>query len=94
LKICAGVSRYTGESFMKKLGLTLILTLGLAAPALAGNCPLLMGQLDELMLTATVDDATKAQVLALYDTGKAAHEAGDHPASEAALNEALALLGQ
>ena len=52
-----------------------------------------MAKIDEAMKTATVDDATKAKVEELYATGKAAHDAGDHSASEAALNEALGLLG-
>jgi len=30
----------------------------------------------------------------LYNKGKAEHEAGDHAASEAHLNEALKILGQ
>ena len=79
---------------MKTTVLTLAVTLGFAAPAFANDCPNLMGQIDEAMTTTTVDDATKAEVQALYDTGKAAHEAVDHDASVAALEEALALLGQ
>ncbi len=69
------------------------LTLALATPAFAGQCPALMARIDAAMATATATDATKARVTELYAVGKAAHEAGDHPASEAALNEALALLG-
>ena len=77
---------------MTKTALALILTLGFAAPAFAGDCPNLMGAIDEAMKTTTVDDATKTEILALYETGKAAHDAGDHAASETALNAALALL--
>ncbi len=77
---------------MRKTILTFVLALGLATPALAGSCPMLMGQFEEALLTTTVDDATKAAAQALYDTGKAAHESGDHAASEAALAEAIALL--
>jgi hypothetical protein len=83
----------TGGNIMKKLVLGLVLAVGLATPALAHNCPNLMKQFEEALLTTTVDDATKASAQALYDTGKAAHEAGDHDASVAALTEALALLG-
>jgi hypothetical protein len=78
---------------MKKLLSTVAIALVLAGPALATQCPMLMGQIDEALKTASVDEATKAQVMALYDEGKAAHEAGDHPTSEAKLHEALALLG-
>ncbi len=78
---------------MKKLILAAMMTAALAMPAYAKQCPALMGKIDEAMKTATVDDATKTKVMALYETGKAAHDAGDHAASETALNEALVLLG-
>jgi hypothetical protein len=65
---------------MKKAALFLALTLGMAAPAFAGNCPVLMGQFEEALLVTTVDDATKTAAVELYETGKAAHEAGDHAA--------------
>jgi hypothetical protein len=78
---------------MKAIVLSLALAVGLAAPAFANNCPVLMGQFEEALKTSTVDDATKAAAQALYDTGKAAHESGDHAASLEALNEALAMLG-
>ncbi len=78
---------------MKKLFSTVAIALLLAGPALATQCPMLMGQIDEALKTATIDEATKAQVMTLYEEGKAAHEAGDHPTSEAKLHEAMALLG-
>lgn len=78
---------------MKK---TLILAsfLALASPAFASQCPTLMKKIDAAMQTASLDDAKKAQVMDLYQKGKAAHDAGDHAASEASLNEALKILGQ
>ncbi len=79
---------------MKKTALAALLTLSLAAPAFAHNCPVLMGQFEEALATSTADDATKSAASALYETGKAAHAAGDHDASVAALEEALALIGQ
>ena len=77
---------------MKKTILALMLSATLAAPAFAGDCPNLMGKVDEAMKTTTVDDATKAEIMALYETGKAAHEAGDHTASVTAFDAALVLL--
>ncbi len=68
--------------------------LALATPALASQCPTLMNKIDEAMKTAQLDDAKKAEVMDLYNKGKAAHDSGDHAASEASLNEALKLLGQ
>jgi hypothetical protein len=78
---------------MKK---TLILAsfLALATPAFANQCPTLINKIDAAMQTAQLDDAKKAQVTALRDKGKAEHDAGDHAASEASLNEALKILGQ
>ena len=78
---------------MKKFLLTLTALFALSGPALASQCPALMAKIDEAMATATVDEATKAQVMALYESGKAAHDSGDHAKSEADLGEALKLLG-
>ena len=78
---------------MKKIMLSVVVVMGLASPVFANSCPLLMGQFEEALTTTTVDDATKAAAQVLFDTGKAAHEAGDHDASVEALTEALALLG-
>jgi hypothetical protein len=68
--------------------------LALATPAFANQCPALMNKIDAAMKTAQLDDAKKAQVMDLYNKGKAAHDSGDHAASEASLNEALKILGQ
>lgn len=68
--------------------------LALTTPAFANQCPTLMNKIDEAMKTAQLDDATKAQVMDLYNKGKAEHDAGDHAASVADLNAALKLLGQ
>lgn len=65
----------------------------LTTPAFAAQCPALMAQIDEAMATTTADEATKTQVMELYEKGKAEHESGDHAASEATLAEAMALLG-
>ena len=77
---------------MKK-SLILASLLALATPAFANQCPTLMNKIDEAMKTTQADDATKQQVMDLYNKGKASHDAGDHAASEASLNEALKLLG-
>ncbi len=78
---------------MRNLVVAAFLAIAVTSPALAHNCPALMGQFEEALTTTTVDEATVAAAQVLYDTGKAAHEAGDHDASVAALTEALALLG-
>ena len=77
---------------MKRIALSAAVLVALGTPALAGQCPALIGKLDAAMASATVDDATRAKIQDLYATGKSAHENGDHAASVTALNEALALL--
>lgn len=77
---------------MKKITLALALTFAMAAPVFAGNCPALMGQFEAALETTTVDEATKAEAVKLFETGNAAHDAGDHAASVTALDAALALL--
>lgn len=79
---------------MKKFVLAGAFAVALSTSAFASQCPELMAKIDAAMQTASLDDATKAKVQALYDSGKAAHESGDHPKSEADLGEALKLLGQ
>ena len=68
------------------------LLLALAVPAAANQCPQLMTQIDAKLQTAQLSDADKAKVTELRQEGEAAHKAGDHAKSEAALNEALDLL--
>lgn len=68
------------------------LLLAMVAPAAANQCPQLMKQIDAKLETTKVSTADKAKVTELRKEGEAAHKAGDHAKSEAALNEALALL--
>ncbi len=78
---------------MKKTLFATALTFALASPAFAHQCPSLMAEIDAAMATTTADEAVKAQVTALYTSGKAKHEAGDHDGSVADLDAAKALLG-
>lgn len=78
---------------MKRFFLASAFALSLSGAALANQCPTLMTKIDDAMKTASLDDATKAKVMALYTKGKSAHEAGDHATSEKDLGEALKLLG-
>jgi hypothetical protein len=86
-------ANHNGGTTMKAYVLAAALTLSLAGPAIAGQCPALMQKIDAAMATTTVDEATKAKAMELYNTGKAAHDAGDHAASERDLGEAMKLLG-
>ena len=68
------------------------LLLVLAGPASANQCPTLWKQIDERLQTAQLSEADKAKVADLRQRGEQLHASGDHAGSEAALNEALALL--
>jgi hypothetical protein len=78
---------------IKSLLATGAILAALAGPAFANQCPTLAAKAEEALKTSTLDDAGKAKVTELIATGKAEHAAGKHPESEAALNEALKLLG-
>ena len=78
---------------MTKLVIVAAVVAAFSTSAFANQCPMLVKKIDDAMTTAQVDDATKAKVTALRDQGQAQHDAGDHAASEASLNEALKLLG-
>ena len=78
---------------MKKTILASVIAVVLAGPALAGQCPAIMAEIDAAMASSTADDATKAQIMELYASGKAKHESGDHDGSVADLNAAKELLG-
>jgi hypothetical protein len=78
---------------MKTFLLTAVACLAFAVPALANQCPMMMGEIEAALATSTADEATKATATALLEEGRALHEAGDHAASEAKLAEAMALLG-
>ena len=78
---------------MKTFLLAVAATVAFAAPALANQCPMMMGQIEAALATSTADEATKTTATTLLDEGRALHEAGDHAGSEAKLAEAMALLG-
>lgn len=79
---------------MKKFLIVVAATaFALTGPALAGQCPMLMQQVDAAMETSQASDEDKAKAAELRESGEAAHAAGDHAQSEADLNEALELLG-
>ncbi len=78
---------------MKKTILASVVVVALASPAFAHQCPGLMAEIDTALTTSTADEATKAQVMELYASGKAKHDSGDHDGSVADLNAAKELLG-
>lgn len=78
---------------MMKTAFALALGAGLmAAPAFASQCPALMTQIDEALATSDISEDERAQVLELRAKGEEEHAAGNHEASEEALEEAKAIL--
>jgi hypothetical protein len=83
--------RLAREEFMQRIVVAALL-LVLAGPALANKCPTLWKEIDAKLQTAQLSEADKAKVAELRQRGEQLHASGDHAGSEAALNEALALL--
>ena len=79
---------------MKKIIATLAFML-FTTSAFSYSCPMLWGEVDELLKTAKDSGITAAQikeVQTLRDEGKKAHDEGNHEMSEIILNKALAIL--
>jgi len=67
----------------------------LSVPALAGQCPAIIGQIDAaLASTPGLSDDVKAEVVALRDKGEQLHNEGKHDQSVETLQQAMQLLGQ
>ena len=66
----------------------------IAGPAVAGQCPLDMGKIDQALAgNPSVSEAELARVKELRAEGEALHNAGDHAKSVEVLAEAKAILG-
>jgi Ni/Co efflux regulator RcnB len=78
---------------MRKIVLAVAALAVMFTPAIASQCPAQMAKVDEALKTAQLSDADKAKVMELRAAGEEYHNAGKHPESEAALAEALKLLG-
>jgi hypothetical protein len=79
---------------MKSTAFALAVVAALAAgPALANQCPSLMAEIDAALPAAELSEEQRAEVMELRQRGEEEHEAGNHEASEEALNEAREILG-
>ncbi len=66
----------------------------LSAPAMAGQCPVVIGSIDAALATnMSLSDADKAKVMELRNEGESLHSSGNHGDSLATLAEATAILG-
>lgn len=75
---------------------TIIVALFMAAApatAFAHSCPVLMGEIDAALETASLSEAEMTRVEELRAEGEELHEAGDHDGSMNALQEAKEILG-
>lgn len=70
----------------------LLLTAVVAGPAIAGQCPTLVNQIDTQLQSTALDSETKANIKALRDRGESLHQQGKHDESVKVLQEALSKL--
>ena len=79
---------------MKRTLSAFVVAAAFATSAFANQCPALAAQIeDELAVVADLPQDTRISVTAMLEEGMAAHEAGDHAASEATLLAAMQMLG-
>jgi hypothetical protein len=79
---------------MRRLLAATALALLLApAASFAANCPALMAEIDAALPEAQLSEDDRTRVEELRAEGEVLHDAGDHDASIAALEEAKAILG-
>ena len=79
---------------VRTLAIATIVTF-LSAPALASQCPSVIGQIDAaLAVTPGLSDDVKGQITELRNKGEELHNSGDHDASVETLKQAMELLGQ
>ena len=79
---------------MKKILITFYFVL-FTTTAFAGSCPMLWGELDSEIKIANQSGMSSDKIdliQKLRDSGKKAHDDGDHAKSEILLNEALELI--
>ena len=74
--------------------LLVVLTSLLATPSLAGECPMLMRQIDEDIVSYDLEiDVDLSEVKQHRTAGEIAHLAGDHSTALYELQQALTLMG-
>lgn len=79
---------------LKRNAIAAALSLALAAPAFAGQCPTQVAAIDEaLAKSPQLSEADMAEVKRLRAEGEELHAAGKHAESEEALAQAQKILG-
>ncbi len=79
---------------MRTLISAAVLSFALAGPALAGNCPNLMGEVDAALASnPSLSAEQMTEVKELRAQGEAQHAGGQHAESVESLNKAKSILG-
>ena len=79
---------------IKRIAMAAALSLALAGPAFASQCPKQMAAIDEaLAKSPQLSEADLAEVKRLRAEGEELHKAGNHEQSEQALGQAQKILG-
>ena len=79
---------------IKRIALAAALSLALAAPAFASQCPQQMAAIDAALANSPqLSEADMAEVKRLRAEGEELHAAGKHAESEEALGQSQKLLG-
>ncbi|WP_193369545.1 hypothetical protein [Pelagibius marinus] len=78
---------------MKALVSAALLSLALAGPAFASQCPSDIAKIDQALQTASLSADQKAQVMELRNEGERLHQGGQHAASVETLAQAKEILG-
>lgn len=78
---------------MKTVISAALLSLALAGPAFASQCPMDMAKIDAALQTAQLTPEQKARVMELRQQGEQHHQAGRHQQSMESLGEAKEILG-
>jgi hypothetical protein len=77
---------------LRTISIATVLTLAVAGPALARQCPQDMAAIDKALPTTRISASEKQQVMDLRKRGEEAHKAGNHPESERLLDQAKKIL--
>lgn len=78
---------------MKALIPAALLSLALAGPAYAFQCPTDIAKIDQALQTASLSDEQKTRVMELRNEGERLHQSGQHQSSVDTLAQAKQILG-
>ena len=69
--------------------MVLLMTVFFAGHAMGGQCPSLVGEIDEQLETAQINSEAMARIKKLRDQGESLHSQGKHDESVKVLKQAL-----